>query len=398
MSDQISEQAATVRDWAVAKLAEVESALRDVDDVAAMEIVQRAISELQGDLGVPDREGSWRRATADRMRQAAAAIGSSIDKATDNATTAARAGVTRATGDLATAAAVVSEKGSAMVRSGVYGAAAGLGVAHGALTDFADNLDWSTVLQIAPADYLNRFVTAGTYGVDRTLDQARLVWETLPEQLRAMGSEEVSKRLWGAESLAERFDWSHIVPHSQGGSNEAANGIFEIASVNRSRGAELMRPQEYDAAVQVLSDTAFEAALVETASQVLSGAGVGAAVSCVLSCLEYGLEYQRGEISRAEMYQRIGRAMAKSASIGAAVAGVLAVAALAFPAVIPLAAPLVGPLAILGFCAVGGKVVRLGKGWYEVYQDTFGREVPGLRLGFQGNSQAADFDYLGSGR
>ena len=270
-----------------------------------------------------------------------------------------------------------------MARSGVAGAAAGLGVAHGTLSDFADNLDWSTVLQLAPADYLSRFVTAGTYGVDRTLEQARSVWETLPEQLRAMGPEEVSKHLWGAESLADRFDWSHIVPRSQGGSNDAANGIFEIAGINRSRGAELMRPEEYNAAVQVLSDTAFEAALVETASQVLSGAGVGAAVSCVLACLEHGLEYQRGAIGREEMYQRIGRTMAKSAAVGAAVAGVLAVVALAFPAVIPLAAPLVGPLAILGFCVVGDKVVRLGKGWYEVYQGAFGRDVPGLRLEFQ---------------
>ena len=108
---------------------------------------------------------------------------------------------------------------------------------------------------------------------------------------------------------------------------------------------------------------------------------MGAAVSCVLACLEHGLEYQRGAIGRDEMYQRIGRTMAKSAAVGAAVAGVLAVVALAFPAVIPLAAPLVGPLAILGFCAVGGKVVRLGKGWYEVYQGAFGREVPGVAVG-----------------
>ena len=325
VSDQIPEQGATVRDWAIAKLAEIESALRDADDVVAMEIVQRAISEIQSESGVPGQEGSWQRAAADRIRQTAAALGSSIDRAADGATAVARAGVTRVAGSVGTAAAVVSEKGSAMVRSGVSGAAAGLGVAHGALSDFADNLDWSTVLEIEPADYLNRFVTAGTRGVDRTLEQARSVWETLPEQLRALGPEEVSKRLWGAESPADRFDWSHIVPHSQGGSSDFANGIFEIARYNRSRRDELMSPQDYDAAVGVLADTAFEAALVETASQVLSGAGVGAAVACVLSCLEHGLEYQRGEISQEEMYQRIGRAMAKSATVGAAVAGVLAV-------------------------------------------------------------------------
>ena len=50
VSDSVPERHRTVRDWAVAKLTEIESALRDEDDVAAMEVVQRAINELQGDL------------------------------------------------------------------------------------------------------------------------------------------------------------------------------------------------------------------------------------------------------------------------------------------------------------------------------------------------------------
>lgn len=377
VSASVQDKHRDVREWAVAKLIEIESALRDEDDVAALEVVQGAIKDLRRALRRDQREGGGRRATADRMRQAVAAAGSSIQAATDTTTTAVRTGASRASEGFATATKVVSEKGGAMVRSGASGAAAGLGVAHKALDDFARNLDWSTIV---PTEYVEKFVTAGTRGVDRTLDEARLVWETIPEQLRALGPEEVATHLWGAESAADRFDWSHIVPHSAGGSNEAANGIFELAHLNRSRGADLMHPHEYEAAVQVLSETAFEAALAETASQVLSGAGVGAAVSCVLSCLEYGLEYQRGEITREEMYQRIGRSVAKSAAIGAAVAGIMAIVALAFPAVIPLAAPLVGPLAILGLCAVGGKVIRLGKGWFEVYQGAFGREVPGLRL------------------
>lgn len=73
-------------------------------------------------------------------------------------------------------------------------------------------------------------------------------------------------------------------------------------------------------------------------------------------------------IARDEMYQRIGRAVAMSAAVGGAVAGVMAGVALAFPALIPLAAPLMMPLAVLGFCTVGVKIVRLGKGWYELYQ------------------------------
>ena len=373
VAESVPEQHRITRDLVIAKLREIESDLREVDDVGAMEVIQRAISELEADQGVRDRKDNRLQVTAGRVRQAAQIVGSSIQAATDTATTVVRDGASRATAGLAAATAAVSDKG----RSGASGAAAGFGVAHETLTAFQKNLDWNSIV---PTEYVSRFVTAGTRGIDRSLEDAHLVWETIPEHLRALGPEEVAKRLWGAESVADRFDWSHIVPHSQGGGTEATNGIFELASINRSRGAKLMEPQEYDAAVQVLSDTAFKAALVETASQVLSGAAVGAAVSCVLACLEHGLEYQRGEITREEMYQYIGRAVAKSAGIGAAVAGVMAVVSLAFPALIPLTAPLVGPVAILAFCAVGGRVVGLGKGWYEVYQDAFGQKVPGLRL------------------
>ncbi len=76
------------------------------------------------------------------------------------------------------------------------------------------------------------------------------------------------------------------------------------------------------------------------------------------------------------MYQRIGAAVAKSAAVGGAVAGVMAVVTLAFPALIPLAAPLMMPLAVLGLCAVVGKVVRLGKEWYEFSQGLHIRQLP----------------------
>ena len=251
------------------------------------------------------------------------------------------------------------------MRSGASGAAAGFAVAHETLAGYAGSLDWSNIV---PTEYVTKFVTAGTRGFDRSLEEARLVWETIPESLRALGPEEVAKRLDG-------FDWSHIVPHSKGGGNEAANGIFELASVNRKRGATEMTAQELEAAQDVLSQTAFQAALEEAASQLFAGAMVAAAISCVLSSLEAGLEYQRGELAKDEMYQRGGHAVAKSAGVGAAVSGLMAVVALAFP----LAAPVMAPLAILGFCAVGGKVVRLGKGWYELYRDVCSPHLPGAQ-------------------
>ena len=359
MIGELSEQYRVARELAAGKLKEIESALHDADNIDVMEVVQhtmpassRTDKELQDDLNLRGE------LAAGRLRQAA---GSSVQAAADAAATTVRAGAARAAGNLTAAKTIAAEKGGTLVRSGASGVAAGFGVANEALAGFARNLDWST---IDPTKYLY----AGTRGVSRGLGEARVVWESIPEQLRALGPEEVTKRLEGS-------DWSHIFPHSKGGGNDAANGIFEFAGLNRSRSSEPMTGAEIEAAAKVLSETAFKAALKKVASQVFTGAIVGAVISCVVSCLEFGLEYQRGEITRDEMYQRLGRAVATSAGVGAAVSGVMAVVALAFPALIPLAARLMVPLAVLGFCAVGGKVVRLGKGWYELYQDVSGDQL-----------------------
>lgn len=302
-----------------------------------------------------------------RLRQAASTARASIQSAADAAAMAVRAAATRVVQDAPAVKAAASDKASALFRSGASGAAGGFVVAHEALAGYAKGLDWSTIV---PTEYVTKFVTAGTRGIDRSLEEARLVWETIPEELRAIGPEEVAKRLDG-------FDWSHIVPYGKGGGNDGSNGIFELASLNRSRGATEMTAAELHAAQEVLSQTAFQAVLEEAASQVFNGAMVGAAISCVVSCLELGLEYQRGEITKDEMYRRLGRAVTKSAGVGAAISGLMVIIALAFPALIPLAAPVMAPLAVLGFCAVGGKVVRLSKGWYELYQDVIGRRLPG---------------------
>ena len=349
MASELSDRQLGAREWAIIRLQEIESALRDADDADAVRVVQRAIEGLESDS--PHAERNRLGAVGDSLRETANAI---------------RSGVARVTPDAGAVRAAV-DKADSLLRGSVAGATGGVSVAHEALADYASNLDWSSVV---PTEYLAKFVTAGTRGIDRSLEEARAVWETLPEQLRALGPEELAERLDG-------FDWSHIVPRSQGGSDEASNGIFELAGLNRSRGAVEMTGAELQAAQDVLSQTAFQAVLEEAASQALAGAMVGAAISCVVSCLELGLEYQRGEITKEEMYQRLGRAVAKSAGIGAAVSGLIAVVALAFPPLIPIAAPVMAPLALLGFCAVGGRVVRLSKGWYEVYRDVSERRLPG---------------------
>ena len=192
-----------------------------------MKVVQHTIRELQGDLELRDRSKDIRRVAGDGLRQFASAVRARADRAAE---------------DLANAKTAAADKAGDFVRSGASGMAsgfaAGFGVAYEALAGFSEQLDWST---IDPSRYLY----AGTRGVSRGMEEARLVWESIPEQLRALGPEQVSKHLDG-------FDWSHIVPHSQGGGNEASNGIFELASLNRSRGAEQMTGIEVQAAQQVL--------------------------------------------------------------------------------------------------------------------------------------------------
>ena len=358
MTDTLPERNRVAHEVDAGKPGDSEAPLPVRSDVDENEPARQTDNGLPDDLTIHDRSATVRRAAERLVRHAAAASRSSVQAATEVAGTAVRTGAARAAGDVAAAAA---EKGGSLFRSGASGVAAGVGVVGNTITGFAENLDW---MAIDPTKYLY----AGTRGVNRGFDEAQLVWESIPEQLRALGAEEVAKKLDG-------FDWSHIVPHSKGGGDEAANGIFELAGLNRSRGAEQMTAAEVQAAAEVLSQTAFRAAVQQVASKAFAGAVAGAVVACVLACLEEGLAYQRGEITRNEMYARIGRVVAKATAAGAAVSGLMATAALAFPALIPVVAPLMLPLAVLGLCAVGGKVVCLGKGWYELYQEVSGRRL-----------------------
>ena len=177
--------------------------------------------------------------------------------------------------------------------------------AYGHLSRFRSNLDWSN---IDPAKYLR----AGTRGVPRGMMEAQKVWETIPKQIRASGPEATARYLEGK-------DWSHIKAHSLGGSNAAPNGIFEDAPLNRARGKTRMTPQEIKTAQGVLQSHAFHATLLESAKNAMKGGVTAAAIMAVVAVLEYGLQYQRGEITENEMYKAICKAIAMAGLSGAAV-------------------------------------------------------------------------------
>ena len=225
--------------------------------------------------------------------------------------------------------------------------------AHGHLSRFSLNLDWANV---DPTKYMY----AGTRGTSRGLVEAQRVWETIPEQIRAKGPEATAKYLEGK-------DWSHIQPYSEGGSHSASNGLFEAASLNRARGSDRMTPGELEAAQRVLKSNAFHATLLETARCAMEGALTAAAIAAVMAVLEYGLQYQRREISEDELYRAIGKSILAAGISGAAVSGLLAAMAMAFPATVPVISTLLIPLMVIGFSVLGLRLARLGRGWYEVY-------------------------------
>ena len=142
------------------------------------------------------------------------------------------------------------------------GAGAGaLATAAAGLSEFKAGLDWSSV---DPTKYLY----AGTRGESRGMLEAQRVWETIPEQIRMGGPERT------ADYLADK-DWSHVVPHSEGGRNAASNGLWEKAGLNRARGAERMTKAEIEEAHQLAGSEAFQAALGEMANAAVKVAWPG---------------------------------------------------------------------------------------------------------------------------
>ena len=223
-----------------------------------------------------------------------------------------------------------------------------------AAAEYAKGLDWSSL----PPSMVAKLTAAGTRGEGRSLSDAVDVWRTLPESLRALGPDRTSDAIDG-------MDWSHITARSRGGSDDASNGVFELASLNRSRGAETMSHSELDAARSALDSAAFQASAADVVAKSAKGAAVAAATALIVASLEHGLQYRLGEIDRDEMLRRVASEVGRSAAAGAAASGALAAVALAFPAVIPAAVPALAALSVIGALAMSVRIGSAAKGWWE---------------------------------
>lgn len=229
---------------------------------------------------------------------------------------------------------------------------------YSSLSRYAGNLNWSN---IDPTKYLQ----AGMRGARRSIAAAKGVWETIPAGVRAQGQ-------GATKAYLQDMDWSHFKPYLPGWNDGPEDGIFEDSSLNRARGRAPMTAEEISAARRVLQRINVNAIVEESTKM---GARVGLAslgVAGAVAVLDYGLQYQKGEITADEMLSEIGTEVAAAGAGGAAMSALVVAMALVFPPLIPVMGTISIPLMVFGFAVMGERLVDAGQGWYEVYR----RESP----------------------
>ncbi|MBD2548696.1 hypothetical protein H6G65_03700 [Microcystis elabens FACHB-917] len=151
-----------------------------------------------------------------------------------------------------------------------------------------------------PADVIDQLRSDGTRDGRRSLEEAREVYETnVPAE--AKGSIEGVRAITNDPEI----DWMHIEPHAQGGSNEAANGVYGPGSLNSAIGAHPMTPSE------VAEAQAHTRLVAEEATPAVTG-DLGEVVGDTLETGAYGGAIGGGlavvhRIAQAQGYRDAGR-------------------------------------------------------------------------------------------
>ena len=207
-----------------------------------------------------------------------------------------------------------------------------------------------------PQSLINKYRYAGA--AYRSLDDASSIWRTIPEALRREGPDALRRVQSGK-------DWSHIIPRSAGGSDLANNGIFEKASLNRSRGATIMTAAEIQAARQVLNNAALRSAILQTAQIALLGTSVALVVAATFAVLEYGLQYHDGALTRREFFEKVIARLVVTGATAIFVTGIVVGLTFFFPVLIPILSALTIPMAVASFLLMGIRFYRLGQEWLD---------------------------------
>jgi len=216
------------------------------------------------------------------------------------------------------------------------------------LGEIARNIKFDNSL----SDLKSKFARVGMRGNLRDIQAAQEVFETIPDQIRAQGSEAVRKFL-------QDKDWSHIIARVNGGNNKAGNGIFEFYRLNRVRGGVDMTPKELNAARQVLADAAFKAAVTEIIAGAVRGAVVAASVELVFSILENSLLYSEGKITKDELIKKVVSDTAQAGLTGSIITGILLTIGMIFPPIAAVLSVVAIPLALAGVAFMGNRVWQI---------------------------------------
>ena len=234
--------------------------------------------------------------------------------------------------------------------------ASGLGalwVAGNYLNFFARNLDFDNL----PPQFKQKYQWAGAEY--KSMPLAKAIWETIPAPIRAGGPEALSKFHKGK-------DWSHIIPKAWGGPAIAENGIWWCSPCNKKLGPRPMLPGDIKLARVLLHFEAMRFAIIQSIKGMVRGGMVGVVVGGLLTCLECGLQYAEGKITWGEMVSKIVTSSIVAGALGFTITGLIVGISLAFPFLIPIFAPLLIVLQVVGLVFLGQQMVALAKGWWQV--------------------------------
>lgn len=214
------------------------------------------------------------------------------------------------------------------------------------------NLNFNTL----PPDLIGYYRTAGsTY---RNLVGAQSIWETIPNEVRMGGLNAVRK-------FHSSRDWSHFIPQSLGGSDSATAGIFEDKMLNRIRGAAPMTAEEIARARAALNTEAVRSTVRLTASSMVGWGLVVAATEGTFAIMEYGLMFQEGKLSQAEMHSKIAQHLLQNAALAIVVSGLVVGLTIVFPPLLPVLSHMTLPMAFAGFALVGQRFYTLDAEWKQ---------------------------------
>jgi hypothetical protein len=150
-------------------------------------------------------------------------------------------------------------------------------------------------------------------GETRSYDEAKQIYEMLPENIRRGGVDAV-------KAYKQKHDWSHQQAYAKGGSSCPSNGDWESSSINRSRGSRHMTKAEVDNIAQAKAQINFQEGVKIVGSQAAKAGIIAFGIEVTFSGLENFLAVQRGEKT---VEQALGDTLINSA--GAAVVAVVVV-------------------------------------------------------------------------